>query len=422
METRRIDTLAAPAANASWPQHVCLCRNKLEGWGGAERVFIEQATALVSSGIRCTIVLFKLDEALRKRLPSEADLFVLGDCRYCDLAFFPKLLKLFRLLRKVKPDCVVAHQSMGDYLRWALFGTGIPYFLLRYTSNFYLAYDTTKYSFLFRACLQSVRNSLPAYVEGVPARWKAGPVKRLVNEIYALRDWLGVRGAREVFTLTSQSQWELQQLFGVEPFIWTPGSSQASGVPPRDEDAIRVLRDSYGIRECEPVILSVNRLEYRKRVATLIEALPILLSRGVEAKLVIVGEGEQLDTLEQQARDEGVSEAVRFVGLVSEDWLPHHYHLCDVAVSIIWGSWALSVVEPLLYNKRLVISDEIPDLLEDVPNLFRVKPEPEAVAAGLEKALAATPQDSSRLLVKQLDWDDQMDKLLERMRSSRAEE
>ena len=413
-------TMQDPSANGDWPRHVLLCRDKLAGPGGAERVFLEQAAALIERGIRCTLVLFELADSMRDRVPPEAHLLILDDHRHSDLLFFPKLLRLSRLLRKLRPDCVIAHQSLGDYLRWALLGTRIPYFLIKWNSIFYQAHNTSKYSFLYRRCFDRVRQSFPAYIEGVPARWRAGPLKRLLNELYALRDWLGVHGARKVFSMSSQSQWENQQLYGVTPTIWAPGSRQGSRRVPRDEAVIRSLRQRYGVQDGQAVVLSVNRLEYRKRVETVVEGFILLSAQGVDAKLVIVGDGEQRKGLERRVSEAGLANAVVFTGRISEEMLAHHYHMCDVAVAIIWGSWALAVVEPLVYSKKTLISNEIPDLLEGVPNLFRVEPEPSAVARGFEEALSAVTENSYDVLKDQLNWDGQMDKLLEHMRAAVA--
>lgn len=410
--------LAAPRVENDWPRHICLCRDKLVAMGGAERVFIEQAETLVGRGIRCTLVLSELADSFGERLPREASTYVLGStCRYCDLAFFPKLLKLSWLLRRLQPDCVIAHQSLADYLYWALKGTDIPYFLLKYESNFYLPEDRTKYSFLYRNSFHRLRDSLLSYIEAVPVSWDAGPFRRLLNEYWALRDWLGIRGARGVFTLTSHSQWELQQLYNINAVVWTPGSHQHSRLPSRDDAAIRTLRDRYGIRADQSVILSVNRLDSRKRIHILVEAFRLLSVQGVCAKLILVGEGEQREDLEQQVRDAGLDGTVEFTGLVSDELLVHHYHMCDVAVAIMWGAWGLSIVEPLLYNKKVLISDELPDLLAGVPNLFRVKPEPVAVCKGLEQALLSPSQNSADIVMQQLNWDRQMDRLLAHIRS-----
>ena len=404
--------------NSDWPRHVCLCRDKLVGTGaGAERVLTEQANALVERGIRCTVVLFELTESLGVRLSREVEIVVLGDTPYGDIAFFPKLLKLTQTLRKLRPDCVIAHQSLADYLRWALLGTGIPYFLLRYSSYFYLANDTVKYALLHRRSFHKVRDSFMAYTESIPDQWRAGLVRRLLNEWYAVRDWFGVRGAREVFTMTSPGQWELSQIFKIRPIVWTPGSAQANSLPAPDTDAICALRERYGVNEGQPIVLSVNRLEYRKRIKVLIDGFRLMCDRLPAPKLIIVGQGEERGALQQQVHDAHLDGLVEFAGHVSEESLAHHYQMCDVAVAIIWGSWALSVIEPLLYDKKLLISDEIPDLLEGVPNIFRVKPEPSAVARGLEQALCASVHKSSDYVREGLDWGGQMDKLLSSMRS-----
>jgi glycosyltransferase involved in cell wall biosynthesis len=403
-----------------WPRHVVLCRDRLVGVGGAERVLIEQTQALARRGVRCTVVLFELADAFRTALTPDADVVVLGNHRHSDLVFLPKLVKLARVLRARAPDCVIAHQSLGDYLRWALMGTGIPYYLMRYSSPLYQAYDTVKYSTLHRRHLTRVRAGGPAYSGEIPASWQAGPLRRLVNELTAVKDWLGVRGARRVFTLTPQSRWELGQFYGIDAVVWTPGLTQAARPARYDEPAVRSLRERYGIRADERVILSVNRLEYRKRIHVLIDAFRLLRGQGASARLLVVGEGEQRRALEQQVRDAGLTGQVVFAGLVSEASLPHHYQVCDVAVAILWGSWALSVVEPLLYNKPLLISDEIPDLLPGVPNLFRVAPEPVAVARGLRRALVSAPLDSADVIRHQLDWDRQIDQFLAQLRADPA--
>ena len=384
--------------------------------GGAERVFIEQAKALIERGYRCTLLVFDLEDRIRPLLPDGAELIVLGQRRYDDVAFLPKLWKLAGCLRRVRPDCVIAHQSLHDYLRWALVGTGIPYFLLKYESMFHLAYDTTKYSLVFRRGFHKVRGSAAYYVSHVPAHWRAGLKRRLVNESYALRDWLGTRGADQVFTMTSRSRSEIQELYRIDPIPWNPGSAHAARPDPPDDDAVSLLRERYDVKNGQPVVLSVNRLEYRKRVDVLVEAFRVLIERGSDAKLVIVGQGDERGNLERQVRDGGLEGAVRFAGVVEEESLSTHYWMCDVAVAINWGSLTLSMVEPLVYNKKTVLSNELPELLEGVPNIFRAKPEPAAVARAIEQALGAEAGDSYSILKGQLDWHGQNDLLLDHIR------
>lgn len=401
-----------------WPQHICLCRDRLLGIGGAERVIIEQAQSLVQAGYRCSIVVFQIDERARRELPSEASLTVLGEKRRSDLLFIPKLLKLWRTLRKLRPDCVIAHQSLSEYLRIVLAGTGIPYFLLKYTSIFYMGYDRTKYSVLYRHVFDTVRGSSPAYQEGVASRLSGGLRARLVAEYYGWRDWWGTRGARRVFTLGSRSRWELEQLYGIAPIEWTPGSAHATTRPPSDLKAIAALRERFSIRNGQALVLSVNRLEYRKRVHLLVGAMRHLLDKGIDARLVIVGIGEEEAALKEQVRQLKLTDNVAFAGLVDEATLTQVYHMADVVGCMIWGSWALSVMEPLLYDKRIVISNEDANLLEGVPNVFKVSPDSQSVAAGIERALTTPAGNSSKIVKQSLEWSTQNGKLLKHIRSA----
>ena len=376
-------------------------------------MFVEQAETLAGYGIRCSVIVSEIEDSLRNLLPCNVDVFVLGNpCQFYDHAFLPKLLKFSLLLRRLQPDFVIAHQSLSDYLYWALKGTGIPYFLLKYESNFYMINDTSKYSILYRKSFRQIRSSMLSYRESIPETWRPGPLRRLVNEYFSIRDWLGVRGATGVFTLTSQSQWELKQLYNVTSITWIPGSRSASNFRSGDDVDVAALRERHGIQRNEYVILSVNRLEARKRIHVLIDAFRLLLLDGIEARLIVVGEGEEAERLEWQVRGAEVEESVVFTGFVSDEQLPSYYNLCDVAVAIMWGSWGLSIVEPLLYNKKLLISDELSDVLPGVPNLLRVNPEPESVCQGLRESISSPAVNSAEEVSERFNWDTRMDELL----------
>ncbi|MEZ5353958.1 MAG: glycosyltransferase [Bryobacteraceae bacterium] len=74
-----------------------------------------------------------------------------------------------------------------------------------------------------------------------------------------------------------------------------------------------------------PCILAVGRLSYYKGFQYLIEAM-----RGLEARLVIVGEGEMRAELEARIRECGVGDSVRLAGRVDEASLLDYYRRADV--------------------------------------------------------------------------------------------
>jgi glycosyltransferase involved in cell wall biosynthesis len=80
-------------------------------------------------------------------------------------------------------------------------------------------------------------------------------------------------------------------------------------------EACCTLPEEYGFPEGSPLVGVVARLEPEKGHATLIEAWPLVLERVPEARLLIIGEGSQRETLEAQADG---------LGLLGEACTPDH--------------------------------------------------------------------------------------------------
>ncbi|HEY3174512.1 MAG TPA: glycosyltransferase family 4 protein [Candidatus Polarisedimenticolia bacterium] len=75
------------------------------------------------------------------------------------------------------------------------------------------------------------------------------------------------------------------------------------------------VRRELGIPQDCPVIGNVAALAWHKGQKDLIAAMPRVLSEAPEARLVIVGEGDQGDALQRQAADAGLARRVIFTGL-----------------------------------------------------------------------------------------------------------
>ncbi|MFH1023648.1 MAG: glycosyltransferase [Planctomycetota bacterium] len=78
--------------------------------------------------------------------------------------------------------------------------------------------------------------------------------------------------------------------------------------------AVPLSRESLGIPEGAPVILTVARLDRQKAVETLLAAVPEVLDRHPSAIFIIAGEGPRRGPLENEARRRGITPAVRFLG------------------------------------------------------------------------------------------------------------
>ena len=82
----------------------------------------------------------------------------------------------------------------------------------------------------------------------------------------------------------------------------------------------------------ERILLFVGRLVPEKGLDTLINALPTILSGGVNVKLVVVGEGPQKETYQGMASDRGLREKVMFAGYLDDWTLRALYRVADVTV------------------------------------------------------------------------------------------
>ena len=94
--------------------------------------------------------------------------------------------------------------------------------------------------------------------------------------------------------------------------------------PPRSSPSPELWPTS-GLR-----LLHVGRLEERKRPTVAIDATAELRRRGIDASLVLAGEGPQHAELVAHTRHAGVSDAVRFDGLVGEERKWRLYDSADV--------------------------------------------------------------------------------------------
>jgi phosphatidylinositol alpha-mannosyltransferase len=89
-------------------------------------------------------------------------------------------------------------------------------------------------------------------------------------------------------------------------------------------------------------VLFVGRLEPRKGVDRLIQAMTIVQQHAPDARLVIVGDGPDRAALEATSRDLGVQ--VTFTGRVPDDVLPAYYRAADVVCSPALGGESFGIV------------------------------------------------------------------------------
>ena len=153
-------------------------------------------------------------------------------------------------------------------------------------------------------------------------------------------------------------------------------------------------------RAADPVFLYLGRLKRYKGVDRVVRALALLRDRGVGARLVIAGRGEQLEPLRQLTERLDLRSLVEFAGFVSEARKRELLRSCwaNVFPSPKEG-WGITNIEAAACGTCSIASDS-PGLRESVQHeqtgLLVPHGDVEALAAAMER-LARSPEEAARL-------------------------
>ena len=136
---------------------------------------------------------------------------------------------------------------------------------------------------------------------------------------------------------------------GVDPKKYNPENVS--------KDHIRRIRESYGIKDDDLMILFLGRLVGVKGVDKLIMSIPHVLSRYPKAKLVIVGVGDLQEYMTNLARTMRLDDYVKFnFNFISEEERIHHYAACDIAVfPSYYEPFGIVALEAMAMEKPVVV-------------------------------------------------------------------
>jgi len=123
------------------------------------------------------------------------------------------------------------------------------------------------------------------------------------------------------------------------------------------------MREELGVPHEAQMILFVGRLETRKGVQTLFQAIPDVVSAMPMARFVLVGQdtntaphrGSLKSYLIDNARSHGFADSLVFVDFLSREQLVHVYSACDLFVlPSLQEGFSMSILEALACGKPVV--------------------------------------------------------------------
>lgn len=118
----------------------------------------------------------------------------------------------------------------------------------------------------------------------------------------------------------------------------------------------KIVKNNSNINELNTTFIYVGQLSKRKRVDLLIKAVEPILNDKI--RLLIIGGGEEYETLIQLARDLSISEFITFYGIVTSDEVLEIISKSDALVlPSSYDGWGLVINEALMVGVPVILSD-----------------------------------------------------------------
>jgi glycosyltransferase involved in cell wall biosynthesis len=149
--------------------------------------------------------------------------------------------------------------------------------------------------------------------------------------------------------------------------FWRNGLDLMLLRPPSDQEASEA-RQGLGIKRGAFVLVTATRLARWKRIDRAIDAVALLRDRGMEVRLIVVGDGEERDNLEQQARSLGLGDRVEFAGAVPQSEVQRYLWAGDVFICVNeLSNVGNPLLEAMLSGRCILTLDEgdTRDLIKD---------------------------------------------------------
>ncbi|KRL88652.1 glycosyltransferase family 4 protein [Lactobacillus kalixensis] len=123
-------------------------------------------------------------------------------------------------------------------------------------------------------------------------------------------------------------------------------------------DIQRDVRKELGIDKNAPVILTLSRIAAEKKIDHIINIMPDLIEQFPDIKLVIAGDGPDVDMLKEQVERLTLEDYVIFAGNIEHGDVGNYYRMADLFVSASdTETQGLTYIEALAAGTRCVVYD-----------------------------------------------------------------
>ncbi|MDF2486988.1 MAG: 1,2-diacylglycerol 3-glucosyltransferase [Herbinix sp.] len=137
------------------------------------------------------------------------------------------------------------------------------------------------------------------------------------------------------------------------------------------EQEVVELKQSYGIKPGDKVMLYIGRVSQEKNIEEIIAAMPEYMAKREQVKFVIIGSGPALEKLQEMVTELGLTNRFVFTGSRPWDTIGLYYQLGDVFVSASQSeTQGLTYIEAMASGLPVVAKEDkcLEDILEQGVN------------------------------------------------------
>jgi len=205
-------------------------------------------------------------------------------------------------------------------------------------------------------------------------------------------EWWMTYEAKQVIVCSNSVKWELESHFNLphDKITVIPNGVEISNFNlniNREE-----VKRRYGIKPNERIVLFIGRLVPQKGVDTLIKAVPLIIQRHRDIKILIAGDGWSRTYLEELAKSMGLGDHVRFLGFISDWELADLMVAADVLViPSVYEPFGIVALEGMAAGTPVVATNigGLSEIIEHDRTGVLVYPRnPESIAWGVNRVLS----------------------------------
>tara|TARA_B100000963_G_C22640075_1_gene679938 strand:- start:11206 stop:13578 length:2373 start_codon:yes stop_codon:yes gene_type:complete len=364
-----------------------LIRHKLTVFGGAELVLLKQANYLIKNNTKVTIVSIEISDVMKKKLKD-------NNINYYEINKnnLISIIYLRNFIKKNKCNKIIVHENshIHVFLATLFLKSRIQIIQHLYGSFIWLLGSKLNYSFFYRKKIKVILDQIPAHkTYQNNLNFKLPLFSRIKIEIQALLDYLSVRSFNHIVTCSPHIKKELQILYNINAAVIPGGVDQQNLELIEIKKLKKIYLLEFGFNSNTKIILTINRLDKRKRIDLLIRTFYKLQKVNKDIVLIIIGTGEEKDNLLNLVDDLKLNNKVFFTGFVSDEIYKKYLVASEVIAYPAWCAWGLVPLESLAHNKKTIVSNDamIFQSVADLENTEIFNPDEDSLLEALKIAL-----------------------------------